>query len=76
MIDIPPLEHGSNSWVVTRKATGEVIGEFFDRSNVAKFNGATCRVETAGHYLGRIHLENCGACNEKALGARRRRRRA
>ena len=57
MIYIPPLEHGSNSWVVTRLATGEVIGEFFDRRNVEKFSAATCRVETSGQYLGRLHHE-------------------
>lgn len=33
------------------------IGEFFDRRNVEKFSAATCRVETSGQYLGRLHHE-------------------
>jgi hypothetical protein len=43
------------SWVVTRKATGEVIGEFFDPKNVAKFNPATTTVEPIGVYLARMN---------------------
>lgn len=45
------------SWVVSRRSTGEVIGEFFDRRNVDSFNPATCIVETAGEYLSRINRE-------------------
>ena len=52
--NIPELEPYCGSWVVTRKATGKVIGEFFDRRNVEKFNPATCLVETTAQYLGRI----------------------
>ena len=56
-IEIPELEHFCGSWVITRIATGEVIGEFFSRSNVEKFNGATCRAETAYQYLTRVNRE-------------------
>jgi hypothetical protein len=45
------------SWVVTRRATGEVIGEFFDPRTVARFNPETCIIETALAYLGRINRE-------------------
>lgn len=54
MIEIPPLEPHCGSWIVSRK-TGEVIGEFYERANVQKFNPATCTVETAAQYLGRIN---------------------
>jgi hypothetical protein len=56
MIHIPDLEHGSNSWIVSR-TDGTVIGEFWERSNVAKFNPATCIVETSGQYLRRINRQ-------------------
>ena len=69
---IPPLEHDSNSWVVTRKATGEVIGEFFDRRNVEKFNPATCQIETSGQYLSRLHLEHCPECKARITRNERR----
>ena len=49
-IQIPDLEHGCGSWIVVRK-NGEVIGEFYDRQNVAKFNPATCIVFTAMQWL-------------------------
>jgi hypothetical protein len=52
---VPPLEAHCGSWVVTRRATGEVIGEFYDRRNVARFNPATCLIETAQQYLGRVN---------------------
>jgi hypothetical protein len=52
---IPELEHHCGSWVVSRIATGEVIGEFYERSNVERFNPVTCRVETALQYLNRIN---------------------
>lgn len=61
MIHVPPLEHGSGSWVVSRIATHEVIGEFFNRRNVERFNPETCLVETIGQYLGRINAEIRGA---------------
>ncbi len=52
---IPPLEHSCGSWIVSRRATGEVIGEFFDRTNVERFNPQTCLIETALTYLCRIN---------------------
>lgn len=52
---IPELEPHCGSWVVTRKATGEVLGEFFTRSNVEKFNPDTCVIETTAQYLGRVN---------------------
>lgn len=45
----------SNSWIVTRRATGEVIGEFWDRRNVERFNPETCVIETAAEYLMRLN---------------------
>ncbi|WP_396328515.1 hypothetical protein [Burkholderia anthina] len=54
---IPELEPYCGSWVVTRKATGEVFGEFFVRSNVAKFDPDKVLIETAAQYLGRINRE-------------------
>lgn len=54
---IPELEHHSVSWVVTRKATGEVIGEFFVRESVERFNHENCLIETAAQYLCRIASE-------------------
>jgi hypothetical protein len=55
MKTIPELEPYCGSWVVTRKATDEVIGEFFNRHNVEKFNPDTCLIETTAQYLGRIN---------------------
>jgi hypothetical protein len=55
---VPEQEnHRCNSWVVTRRATGEVIGEFFDREAVARFNPEVCLIETTIDYLGRINTE-------------------
>ncbi len=54
MIHIPTLEPRCNSWVVSRK-NGEVVGEFYERRNVEKFNPETCIVETALTYLGRAN---------------------
>lgn len=45
------------SWIITRKSTGEVIGEFFDRRSVARFNPATCLIETVGDYLTRFNAK-------------------
>lgn len=56
-MSIPELEHHCGSWVVSRKSTGEVIGEFYERSNVEKFNPATCLIETALQYLYRLNRE-------------------
>lgn len=57
MIDIPMLEPHCNSWVVSRKLDGSVIGEFFSHEVVARFNPATTTVETAAAYLARINLK-------------------
>lgn len=54
---IPPLEPHCGSWMVTRRATGEVIGEFTNRREVARFNPAVCLVETTAQYLGRINRQ-------------------
>lgn len=55
-IEIPPLEPHCGSWIVSRKS-GAVIGEFYRRRDVEKFNGATCFAETAAQYLGRLNRE-------------------
>lgn len=55
MIHIAELEHVSGSWIITRINDGSVIGEFYERSNVEKFNPLTCRVETSLQYLSRIN---------------------
>jgi hypothetical protein len=55
-IHVPELDHFSGSWVVSRK-DGTVVGEFYERSNVEKFNPETCVVETAYQYLTRINSE-------------------
>ncbi|MDU8350993.1 hypothetical protein RYA05_03680 [Pseudomonas syringae pv. actinidiae] len=52
---VPDLEHHCGSWIATRKASGEVIGEFFSRSNVERFNPETVLVETTATYLGRLN---------------------
>jgi hypothetical protein len=54
---IPELNHFSGSWIVTRIEDGSIIGEFYERSNVEKFNLNTCRIETAYQYLCRINRE-------------------
>lgn len=54
---IHPLDQHSGSWIVTRKSTGEVIGEFYDRKNVERFDPEKCLIETAMKYLGRINAE-------------------
>lgn len=56
-ITIPKLDHFSGSWVVTRKADGSVIGEFYNSDNVRLFNLNTCRIETTLQYLNRINRE-------------------
>lgn len=55
-IHIPPLAAHEGSWVVTRY-DGTVVGEFFTRRNVERFNPLTCRVETIGAYLARVNGE-------------------
>jgi hypothetical protein len=54
VIKIPDLEPHCGSWVVSRKS-GEVIGEFFERSTVEKLNEVTCVVETTTAYLARVN---------------------
>lgn len=61
MSHVPPLEPHCGSWIVTRKATGEVVGEFYDRATVERFDPATCRIETAAQYLARLNCEIRGA---------------
>ncbi|ASA22727.1 hypothetical protein [Paenibacillus donghaensis] len=53
-IHIPELNRYSGSWVVSRK-DGFVIGEFYERSNVERFNSEKCFVETVFQYLTRIN---------------------
>lgn len=43
--------------IVTRKATGEVVGEFYSRKAVEGLDRAKFRIETAGDYLARINAE-------------------
>lgn len=52
-----PVDRWSNSWVVTRKSTGEVIGEFTSRRLVERFNADVVIIETAHEYLCRINAE-------------------
>ena len=47
----------SGSWIVTRKSDGQVIGEFFNRSNVDKFNPDKVLIETSRDYLERINKD-------------------
>lgn len=55
MDHIPALEHHCNSWIVIRKATGEVIGEFYDRRNVERFNPDKVTIQTAAQYLAALN---------------------
>lgn len=48
---ITPLPHGCNSWIVTRKDDGSVIGEFYDGQIVSRFNPETTNVQSALDYL-------------------------
>jgi hypothetical protein len=49
------LEEMNMSWILTCKSDGEVIGEFYDRRMVDRFNPSKVLIETAGEYLGRIN---------------------
>lgn len=53
----PPLPHGNGSWIVKRRATGEVIGEFFNPNNVRKFNRRTCEAIPIGAYLASLNAQ-------------------
>lgn len=57
---IPDLEPHCGSWIVTRKADSAVIGEFFSRANVERFDPAKVVIETAQQYLARINLSILG----------------
>jgi hypothetical protein len=55
---IPRLEpQRSGSWVLTRKATGEVIGEIFKPCELLFFNPHKVLIETTLMYLSRINQE-------------------
>lgn len=54
---IPPLEHGSNSWIVSDKETGVGILETSNRKLLMRLNQDLYRIETAGAYLRRINAE-------------------
>lgn len=48
---IPELNDGSGSWIVTRKSTGEPVGEFYDRKSVERFDPSKVDVKTAMQHL-------------------------
>ena len=54
---IPPLGQHCNSWVITRRIGGYVVGEFYNRKLVACFDPAKVIVETAAQYLGRMNAK-------------------
>lgn len=56
MMQVPPLNHWCNSWVVSR-LNGEVAFETWDRSVVERLNPEKCIVENAYDYLCRINRE-------------------
>ena len=47
----------TNSWIITKKETGELIGEFYNWALVERFNPAKVLVETAYEYLTRINKQ-------------------
>lgn len=53
--NIPQLEHHCGSWIVLRKETGEVIGEFFNAASLFRFNPEKVIIETANQYLCRLN---------------------
>ena len=55
MSHIPILEHYCNSWIVTRKSTNVVIGEFYNINNVSKFDPEKCLIETSAQYLAKLN---------------------
>lgn len=55
MIEIPPLERHCGSWVVSRRDTGEVAFETFDRSVLERLDPAKAIIETAAQYLNRLN---------------------
>lgn len=60
-MNVPELEHHCGSWVVTRRSTGEVIGEFFVRANVGRFDPEKVLIETAVQYLARVNRQCIGS---------------
>lgn len=56
-IHIPALERGCNSWILIDKRDGKVIGEFYNRSTVERFNPEVVLIETAYQYLVRLNGE-------------------
>lgn len=56
MSHIPKLPHGCNSWVVTRKADGRVIGEFYNRKNIERFNPEKVLIQTTAEYLANLNV--------------------
>lgn len=64
MADIPELEHGCGSWIVTNKDTAVAVGEFYDRSVVEAINRDAYRIETAMAYLARRNREARGLCDK------------
>ena len=47
----------SGSWIVSRKDSGEVVGEFYDENSLKKFDPSKVNIETASDYLGRINSQ-------------------
>lgn len=50
-----PLPRFNGSWIVKRKADGEVLGEFFEPDSVRQFNGATCEAIPIGVHLASLN---------------------
>lgn len=55
----------SSSWIVTRKDTGEVVGEFFRKNLVDRFDKNKVIVETSHEYLTRINADISSKRNGK-----------
>ncbi len=57
MSELPalPRDRWSNSWVVTRCDSGEVLGEFYDSAVITKLDRSKMRIETAHAYLCRFN---------------------
>lgn len=55
---IPELTPGvCNSWIVTRKDNGKVVGEFYNRAIIERFAPEKVIIETAIQYLYRINQQ-------------------
>ena len=52
--NIPQLEQYCGSWIVSRKETGEVIGEFFNAASLFRFNPEKVIIETSYQHLVRF----------------------